>query len=136
LWLSFALFLAPGAGALGAEGRPQSVPLTSPIVPNLTALEYIDSNFENASPVWYELASDGTILIHLLYDHERSSPNRASGHVHFQIHARPGAKLKLEITNLENVWNSMRTPVARQFQAMCISENGRDWTTVPVDNSS
>jgi hypothetical protein len=34
--------------------------------------QYIDTSFENASPVWYERAPDGAILVYLLYDHERS----------------------------------------------------------------
>src|SRR4051794_25858981 len=67
--------------------------------------QYIDTSFENASPIWYERASDGTILIYLLYDLERSSPNRAAGHFHFQIQARAGTKLTLEFKNLDNVWN-------------------------------
>ena len=36
------------------------------------------TGFENASPLWYEIA-DGVIRINLLYDHERASPNRAAG---------------------------------------------------------
>ncbi len=130
------MLAAAKAGASASAGRQQSTPSASPIVPSSTPLEYIDSTFENASPVWYEQTTDGTILVHLLYDHERASPNRASGHIHFQLHARPGAKLKLEITNLENVWNGVRTPVARTLKTMCLSENGRDWKVVPVDNSS
>ena len=48
-------------------------------------LEFIDTSFENASPVWYDFAPDGSVLVHLLYDHERSSPNRAAGHIHLQL---------------------------------------------------
>jgi hypothetical protein len=54
-------------------------------------LEYIDTSFENASPLWYEAAPDGTVLVHLLYDHERSSPNRAAGH----FHSMPGPVVRL-----------------------------------------
>ena len=68
-------------------------------------LDYIDTSFENASPVWYETAADGTINIHLLYDHERESPNRAAGHIHMLLRGRPGAKLTLEFKNLENIYN-------------------------------
>src|SRR5262245_23221354 len=55
-------------------------------------LEFIDSTFENASPLWYETDTDGVIGIHLNYDHERSSPNRAAGHIHFRVQAKAGAK--------------------------------------------
>ena len=30
-----------------------------------TGLEFIDTGFENASPLWYEAAPDGTVLVHL-----------------------------------------------------------------------
>src|SRR5688572_26158407 len=52
------------------------------------AVEFIDTSFENASPLWYDVAEDGTIQLHLIYDHERSSINRAAGHVHFRVHAK------------------------------------------------
>src|SRR5207253_7036927 len=45
--------------------------------------EFIDTSFENASPLWYDFDPDGTIKLHLLYDNERSSVNRAAGHFHF-----------------------------------------------------
>src|SRR5215467_2400612 len=45
--------------------------------------EFIDTGFENASPLWYEFTHEGVIQVHLIYDHERSSPNRAAGHIHF-----------------------------------------------------
>lgn len=128
-----------GTAALwGAEpkaAKAPSAPSTSPIVPHASALEFIDTSFENASPLWYEFATDGTVLVHLLYDIERSSPNRAAGHIHFQIHAKPGTKLNFELRNLDNVWNGVRGWVGRELKTMCISENGRDWTTIPADNS-
>src|SRR5262245_27471991 len=68
-------------------------------------LQFIDTGIENGSPVWYEFTPDGTVAVHLLYDHERSSPNRAAGHFHFVLHGTPGAKLTLEFKNLDNVWN-------------------------------
>lgn len=94
-------------------------------------LQFIETSFENASPLWYETAADGTINIHLVYDHEHSSPNRAAGHFHFQVHAAPGTKLTLELKNLDNVWNGTPGSVARELKAAVISQNGRDWTSVP-----
>jgi len=96
-------------------------------------LAFIDTSFENASPVWYESAADGTILVHLLYDHERSSPNRAAGHLHFLLCATPGARLTLEFKNLENVWNGRPSSVAREFKTVVVSENGRDWRPVATE---
>jgi hypothetical protein len=95
--------------------------------------EFIDTSFENASPLWYDVA-DGVIRLHLIYDHERASPNRAAGHIHFLIHATPGARLTLEFTNLDNVWNGQPGSVAGELKTVAISEDGRKWRTVPTDS--
>lgn len=113
--------------AHAAEGPQSPSPANHP-------LEYIDTSFENASPVWYELASDGTVMIHLLYDHERSSPNRAAGHIHFRLHAKTGSHLSIEFKNLDNVWNGTPGSIARELKAVVISENGRDWKSVPLES--
>ena len=99
-----------------------------------SALEFIDTGFENASPLWYEHAADGSVQVHLLYDHERSSPNRAAGHIHFLLHARPGSRLTLEFRNLDNVWNGQPGSVAGELKTMVTSENGRDWTPHPTES--
>src|SRR4051812_38102463 len=98
-----------------------------------TDLEFIDTAFENASPLWYEIAKDGTIELHLLYDHERSSPNRAAGHFHFQVQAKAGSHLTFEFKNLDNVWNGQPGSVARELKVAVISENGRDWKSIPLE---
>jgi hypothetical protein len=96
-------------------------------------LEFIDTSFENASPLWYEAAPDGTVLVHLLYDHERSSPNRAAGHFHFRLHARPGCTLTLEFRNLDNIYNGRKASVANELKAAVVSQDGRAWKSVPLE---
>jgi hypothetical protein len=96
------------------------------------AVGFIDTSVENASPLWYEVV-DNVVRIHLLYDHERESPNRAAGHIHFVIHARPGASLTLEFRNLDNVWNGQPGSVAGELKTVAISEDGKAWRTVPTD---
>lgn len=112
---------------IGAEAARLVAPANHP-------LEFIDTSFENASPVWYEFAEDGTVLVQLLYDHERSSPNRAAGHIHFQLHAKPGARLTLEFRNLDNVWNGVSGSVARELKTVVVSEDGRQWKPVPTES--
>jgi hypothetical protein len=109
-----------------------SLPLPAAQTPP-TALEFIDTSFENASPLWYDVAPDGAIQLHLVYDHERASPNRAAGHVHFRIHARPGAKLTFEFKNIDNVWNGQPGSVAGELKTMMVSGDGRTWKSVPTD---
>jgi hypothetical protein len=103
------------------------------LAPGGQGLDFIDTGFENASPLWYEVVDD-VVRIHLLYDHERSSPNRAAGHIHFLLHARPGSKLTLEFKNLDNVWNGQPASVAGELKTLVISEDGRVWRTVPTDS--
>jgi hypothetical protein len=98
-----------------------------------TGIEYIDTSIENASPIWYERALDGVILVYLLYDHERSSPNRAAGHINFLIHATPGSTVTFEFRNLDNVWNGQHGSIARELKAMVVSTNARDWIPVPTE---
>jgi hypothetical protein len=100
-------------------------------VPELP-VDFIDTSFENASPLWYEMAPDGTILIHLIYDQQRQSLNRAAGHVHFRLQAPRGRKLTLEFKNLDNVWNSKPGSVAKEMLQLVISQDGKHWTPVPT----
>ncbi len=124
-------FILP-ALALSALSIAAAEPATS-TVPANHSLEFIDTSFENASPVWHEFAPDGTVLVHLLYDHERSSPNRAAGHIHIKLHAKTGAKLTLEFKNLDNVWNSTPGSIARELKAVAISEDGLKWKSVATE---
>jgi hypothetical protein len=97
------------------------------------AVEFIDTSIENGSPLFYD-TKDGVVRVHLLYDHERASPNRAAGHIHFRVHARAGAPITFEFLNLDNVWNGQPGSVARELLAMAISGDGRTWTAVPTQS--
>ncbi len=99
-----------------------------------TGFEFIDTSFENASPLWYEITPDGTINLHLLYDHERSSPNRAAGHFHFLIQAKAGSQLTLEFINLDNVYNGQPGTVAKELKTAVISPDGREWKPIPLES--
>jgi hypothetical protein len=96
-------------------------------------LEFIDTGFENASPLWYEVV-EGIVRINLVYDHERASPNRAAGHIHFLVHARPGSKLTLEFRNLDNIWNGQPGSVAGELKTLSVSEDGRQWRAVATES--
>lgn len=96
-------------------------------------LTFIDTSVENASPLWYEVV-DGVVRLNLLYDHERASPNRAAGHIHFVVHGEPGTALTLEFVNLDNVWNGQPGSVANELKAVAISDDGgKNWKTVSTD---
>ncbi len=133
IWLP-ALLVAGWQPLLAAEPAQPPSGYASPTNAAGASLVFIDTSFENASPLWYEGDTNGVILIHLLYDHERASPNRAAGHFHFQLQAQPGARLTLEFKNLDNVWNGKPGSVAKELKVAVVSENGRDWTPVPTES--
>lgn len=117
------------AQAPTAPGEP--VPAAAPPA-RIPGLDFIDSNFEHASPLWYEPATDGSVLVHLLYDHERDSTNRAAGHMRFTIHGTPGARLTLEFVNLDNVYNGRLGSVAPSVRTLTVSDDGRTWRVIPL----
>src|SRR2546428_6235688 len=88
-------------------------------------LEYISTCFENGSPLDWEIGADGVIHVRLLYDHERGSPNRAAGHWHFQLHARPGDALTLVLENFDNIWNGRAGSPISDRTSCFVSPDGR-----------
>ena len=86
-----------------------------------TPLIYINTLFENGSPLHWDIQPDGTVLISLVYDHERSSLNRAAGHWHFQVLAEAGSDLTLVLQNFHNIWNGMPARAARDNTSCYIS---------------
>ena len=98
-----------------------------------TPLAYIHTAFENASPLWWEVAEDGRVVVHLAYDHERASPNRAGGHWHFQVQAEPGDTLRLALANFHNIYNGRpANPLRGDHLRLVVSEDGESWRSVPA----
>lgn len=103
--------------ALGAEPQP----------PAACALAYIDTGFENASPLYWEIDAAGRVHVHLVYDQERSSPNRANGHWHFRVEAPKGSELTLVLHNFDNVWNGKPGLFAKDGTPCLASKDGKRW---------
>lgn len=126
------------AGTLAAGlGLPLSAAEASspaPAAATAPGLDFIDTSIENASPLWYEVGPNGVININLLYDHERSSPNRAAGHIHFLVHGKPGTRLTFEFKNLDNVWNGRPGSVARELKTLVLSDDGTKWRSSPTES--
>jgi len=116
--LSLSFCSAPGAEPQGA-----SVPLNS--------LQYISTAIENASPLWWENGPDGSVQIHLMYDLERSSPNRANGHWLFRVEATPGSDLTLVLGPFGNVWNGKPGRPIPEAKIAFVSDDGVAWR--PID---
>ncbi len=119
-----------GLGRANARDRAPESPKSGATT---TPLEYIDTGFENASPLWYDFAPDGAIQLYLLYDHERNSPNRAAGHLHCLLQAPAGSQLTLEFKNLDNIYNGQPGSVAKELKTLVLSEDGRRWTSAATE---
>ena len=96
-------------------------------------LKFINTSFENASPLDWEVDSTGAINISMIYDHQRSSPNQANGHWHFQIEAEPGADLTLTLNNFDNVWNGKKASPVTDKTNCLISKDGIHWDIIPTE---
>jgi hypothetical protein len=100
--------------------------------PVQSPFEFINTAFENASPVDWELDSTGTVYVSLVYDHERSSSNRANSHWHFQVQAEAGSDLTLVLKNFDNIWNGrVANPISDRTSCL-ISTDGKNWSAIPT----
>ena len=96
-------------------------------------LSFINTNFENASPLDWQIDNDGTVQVSLIYDHERSSINRANGHWHFQVIAERGSDITFVLKDFQNIWNGMRAiPISAKTNTL-VSEDGITWQIVKAD---
>lgn len=90
-------------------------------------LVYINTTFENASPLFWEIGDAGEVNVSLMYDHERSSPNRAAGHWHFRVEAPKGSVLTIVLNNLQNIYNGRKGSPASDRTISYISPDGSSW---------
>jgi hypothetical protein len=102
----------------------------APAYPPPGGLSFINTAFENASPIHWETDSNGIVQVYLVYDVERSSPNRAAGHWHFQLQGEPGTAFTLVINNLDNVWNGNRSSSANERTIAVISTDQKIWKPI------
>lgn len=96
-------------------------------------LSFINTGFENASPLRWQVDSNGTVQVFLLYDYERNSPNRAAGHWHFQLQGEPGSDLSLVLHNFNNVYNG-RVGIPVSKKSICyVSADRKEWKVLPTE---
>ncbi len=128
-WLSTCLCVLTTSQFMASSLEAQAVPETGKIENDLI---FIDTAFENASPVYYQIDKDST-TVYLMYDHERNSMNRAAGHMHIRLETKPGAQLQLEIRNLDNIYNGRPGSVAKEMHSLVVSPDGKSWTPIKTE---
>ena len=115
-----ALLLCLPAGARGDDDKPHP-------------LRHINTSFENASPLWWEVDEQGVVHVHLVYDQERDAPNRANGHWNFRIDAEPGAELTIVLGPFANVYNGRLGNASREPATTFVSDDGLQWRAVKME---
>ncbi len=130
LYLFLALFISGICTAISADelkGKNGSkINIETPLI-------YINTLFDNGSPIFWRVDEDGKIHIELMYDHERNALNRANSHWHFQLFARAGSDLTLVLENFYNIWNGRVDLSDASDETVCfVSENGKDWSVAPT----
>ena len=98
-------------------------------------LVFINTSFENACPLHWETDEEGIIHIHLVYDQERGSTNRANGHWFFQLQAGPGARLTVVLHNLENIYNGRKGAPSEKGCLSFVSEDGKVWRPIHLETT-
>lgn len=122
-----------GAVALGITALVAAASLAQAPVPAPHPLRFLDTTFENASPLWWEVDADGSVQVHLIYDQERASPNRANGHWLFRVEAEPGAELTLVLGPFANVWNRQPSSPIPEAKVAFVSDDGQQWRAVDTE---
>ncbi|MGC1241318.1 MAG: M14 family zinc carboxypeptidase [Chryseosolibacter sp.] len=96
-------------------------------------LIYINTSFENASPLNWKVNDEGDIVLNLVYDHQRSSLNRSISHLHFQVQARKGSDLTFIIDNHVNIYNGRNGRVSSDRTSLYTSPDGKKWAPIPTE---
>jgi hypothetical protein len=101
---------------------------------------FLDTYFENASPLRWEPMGDGIIRVEPLHDYERSTGNRQSTHWNFKIIVPPdrlGQKLKMVMPGTDNIWNGKRIQAMEGgYLNVAVSYDESSWSVVagtPLD---
>jgi hypothetical protein len=91
---------------------------------------YINQFIEHSSPLFWQSQDDGSVLISLVYDNERGSPNRANGHWYFLIFAPKGSAQKIVLQNFDNIWNGKVGSPIKDNTASFISTDAKNWSSI------
>ena len=100
---------------------------------------FIDTYFENGSPVRWEPMSDGSIRVEPLHDYSLVG-NRASTHWNFKVRVPAelfGRKLTIVMPGTDNIWNGKRIQALEGGRLnVAVSSDGKTWRIVegkPLD---
>ena len=99
---------------------------------------HIETTFENASPLDWQLAGPDTLFLHMVVDRERFGRNAQITHLHFRVHVEEphGQTIELRIGHSQNCWNDRLEPawVHQERIAFRYSlDDGLSWETAEAE---
>ena len=90
---------------------------------------YINTAFENGSPLDWEVLEDGTLEFRPLFDYEHGPQmNRQLTHWHFRLHGLAGQTLRLRIPPRQNIYNGRLGSAFVDRIGNQMSADGKHWT--------
>ncbi len=102
---------------------------------------YIDTFFENASPMGWEQIQPGVIALHPIQDHQRFSPNMQISHINLKLLTDDPAKrqsVRFVIRRISNCWNGRRQPaITHSPMSWAVSSDDQSWQNIlgqPLDD--
>jgi hypothetical protein len=97
---------------------------------------FIDTSFENASPLRHEQLADGSLRIEPLHDYERFTGNCQMQHWNFKLHIPPqliGKRLTIIMPGADNVWNGRRIQALEGGRLnIAVSYDLQTWAILPA----
>ena len=95
---------------------------------------FIDTYYENASPLKWEQNEDGVIDLDVIHDHGRFTPNQQFNHLNFKIIVPPeevGARLTVRIRPIMFCGNLKRKPsMSGERNVVTVSHAPGEWETI------
>jgi len=113
-------------------------PASSPPNPVKNPGIFIDTYFENASPLRWDLRDGDVVELEMIHDHARFKPNQQLTHWNFKVRAtkeKVGSTITFKVANVEGCWNGVPNLAFGKYKlAVSVSPNGTDWKTIPTEN--
>lgn len=97
------------------------------------SIRFVNTAFENASPANWQIGSNDSLTVSLVYDYERSSTNRSNSHWHYQVQGQKGRNIVVTMENFENIWNGRRADPISDRSMCYISPDGKNWRAIETE---
>lgn len=124
LFSGIIIFLAGNAAAMDAHRDSDTI---------MPSIKFVNTRFENASPANWEIGKNDSLTVSLVYDYERSSPNRSNSHWHYQVQGQKSRNIVVTMQNFDNIWNGRRADPISDRSMCYVSPDGKRWKAIETE---